>query len=146
MVQVRVCDEAGRRAHEVPRLAAEIEIELQFIDAPVRLDSRPRPAFDGDPIKSFRLHGDVVDHRMSESWRSGCDYLSCHAQRLSRNSILRHRIAKPSVISEARSVSRNATAAASLGRKSQEMLSIVVDAKFVVITELFQLEHRSLKS
>ena len=35
VIEMRVRDEPGRRAHEVPRLGAQIEADLQFRDAPV---------------------------------------------------------------------------------------------------------------
>src|SRR5262245_48808503 len=39
-------DDPGRRAHEVPRLPAEVEADLEFRNAPVSLHGGPRVAFD----------------------------------------------------------------------------------------------------
>ncbi|GBD37622.1 hypothetical protein HRbin36_02758 [bacterium HR36] len=39
-------DQPGRHIHKVPGLRSQIEAELQFGNAPVRLHRRPRIAFD----------------------------------------------------------------------------------------------------
>ena len=62
VVEVRVRDEPGRRAHEVPRLAAEVEAELQFRHPPVALHGRPRIAFDRQARVPISKVGCVV-HR-----------------------------------------------------------------------------------
>ena len=47
VVEVGVREKPGRRAHEVPRLGAEVEADLQFGDAPVGLHRGARIALDG---------------------------------------------------------------------------------------------------
>src|SRR5204862_2611525 len=61
----------GRRAHEVPRLGAEVETDLQFRDAPVRLHRRPRVALDGQASVLARQEGCVLDHSTAREDRGG---------------------------------------------------------------------------
>ena len=62
VVQVRVRDEPGRRAHEVPGLGAEVEAELQLGNSPVGLHGRPRVALDREVFVLERAEGAVVEH------------------------------------------------------------------------------------
>ena len=48
VVDVGVRDEPGGRAHERPRLGAQIEADLELRDPPIRLHRRPGVSFDGD--------------------------------------------------------------------------------------------------
>ena len=65
-----VCgDQPGRRAHEVPRLGAEVEADLQLRDAPVGLHRGPRVALDGQAGVLAGQERSVIDHvrRTSEA-------------------------------------------------------------------------------
>ena len=60
-------DAPGRRAHEVPRLGAEIEAELQLRNPPIRLHRRPRIALDRQVFVLERAERAVVEHEASVS-------------------------------------------------------------------------------
>src|SRR5262249_19545584 len=62
VVEVRVRDEPGRRAHEVPGLGAEGEADFQLGDAPVRLHRGARVALDGQAGVLTGENGRVFDH------------------------------------------------------------------------------------
>ena len=66
MVEVRVGDAPGGRAHEVPGLGAEVEAELELGNSPIRLDRRPRVALDGEVFVLERAEGAVIEHWRSE--------------------------------------------------------------------------------
>ena len=65
VVEVGVRDEPGRRRHERPRLAAQVEAELQLGDSPVGLHGGPRIPLDRHPLVHERTDRGVV-HRVVE--------------------------------------------------------------------------------
>ena len=61
VVEVGVRDEPGRRRHEGPGLAAQVEAQLQLGHPPVGLDGRPRIPLDRQALVDERPHRGVVD-------------------------------------------------------------------------------------
>ncbi len=64
VVQVRVRNEEHARAHEVPRLGAQVEAELQLRDSPVRLHRGAGVALNRELLVNELKDGNVFDHRL----------------------------------------------------------------------------------
>src|SRR5205814_662047 len=68
MIEVRVRHQPSRRAHEVPRVSAEVETDLQLRNAPVRLDGGARVTLDGQPavlaaqVRGVTYHASPPNH------------------------------------------------------------------------------------
>ena len=68
MVHVRVRDKPRRRAHECPRLGAEIKAKLELGNPPIGLHSSPRITLDGQVFVGKRFYGQVIDHSQQFPW------------------------------------------------------------------------------
>jgi hypothetical protein len=62
VIEVRMRHEDGLRPHERPRAAPQIEHQLQFGDAPVRLDSGPRISFNRKALVNQGPDRQILDH------------------------------------------------------------------------------------
>jgi len=68
VIKMGVRNQPVWRPHEIPGLGTEIEAELEFGDAKIRLHCRPRITFDGQSRVLVLQDGGVVDHGNPESW------------------------------------------------------------------------------
>ena len=65
VVEVGVGNEPGARGHEAPRLASQIEAQLELRNPPVALDGRPGIALHGEPFVDKATKRRVFDHSIS---------------------------------------------------------------------------------
>ena len=62
MIEMRVRDKPAGRAHERPGMCPQVETELEFRNAPIRLHRRARVPLDGQTAVRNRLDGGILDH------------------------------------------------------------------------------------